>query len=186
MRTNSEQKEGHVYLIQAVGTTRYSPVKYLDTFEVFPDGSIWRYGRQLKGAVTINGYRQHKLKVKGVQNLRSTHRVIAECFIPNPENKPQVNHINGIKLDNRVENLEWVTASENHKHAFAIGLQVARKGSQSNATRLIEDDIKLIFGMKGFGYNQYQIADAFDVSEGVIGKILRKESWKHCHSEQVS
>jgi hypothetical protein len=60
----------------------------------------------------------------------TVHRLVATHFIPNPENKPEINHINGIKFDNRVENLEWVTRSENTIHGFKTGLIKTKKGSE--------------------------------------------------------
>lgn len=67
-----------------------------------------------------NGYLRVCLHKDKKQFNRSVHRLIAETFIPNPENKQQVNHKNGIKFDNRVENLEWCSGSENVKHAFRV------------------------------------------------------------------
>lgn len=66
-----------------------------------------------------------KLYIKDVRYVRAVHRLVAEAFVSNPERKPMVNHIDGNKLNNCAGNLEWVTCSENHKHAFALGLRSA-------------------------------------------------------------
>lgn len=69
-----------------------------------------------------NGYKHIDLYADGKRSIKRVHRLVAEAFIPNPDNKPDVNHIDGNKLNNSVDNLEWVTKSENMQHAFRTGL----------------------------------------------------------------
>lgn len=85
---------------------------------------IWKIkGRMLKLCNDSDGYRVIGLSKDNLRRTHKVHRLVSNAFIENAINKPQVNHINGIKSDNRVENLEWATNKENMKHAFLIGLK---------------------------------------------------------------
>lgn len=101
-----------------------SKIKLLDLFsgyDVREDGAvIGPRGKPLAQDVTNSGYA--RVWVRGKH--RSVHRLVAQTYVPNPEQKPHVNHIDGNKLNNRADNLEWVTQSENQRHAYDSGLQV--------------------------------------------------------------
>lgn len=77
----------------------------------------------LKPNIKKDGYSETVVYLNGKPNFMKTHRLIAMAFIDNPEGKPEINHKDGNKLNNCVENLEWVTPSENQKHAYRAGLQ---------------------------------------------------------------
>lgn len=97
------------------------------TVKDFPNYSVNNFGQirnektgnLMKPHVTKDGYLRIKLTSTGSKML-SVHRVVAEAFLPNPDSKPMINHINGIKTDNRVENLEWCTNSENQIHGRRV------------------------------------------------------------------
>lgn len=97
----------------------------------------WK-GGWIKPCVDKYGYQKIDLH-KGINHIKRyfIHRLVAQTYIPNPENKPQVNHIDGDKQNNHVSNLEWCTASENQKHAVRTGLLIQRKGGNSPCAKKI-------------------------------------------------
>ena len=97
---------------------------YEDLYAVSNTGLVKgkKYNRVLKPDINKD-YAIVSLCKGGKTSKQFIHRLVASHFIPNPDNKPQVNHINGDKLTNTAINLEWVTCSENHKHAYQLGLK---------------------------------------------------------------
>lgn len=97
-------------------------VKRVDKMQVTPSGLTIKKGKTLKTRINNRGYVEVRLSKKGKQLGTFIHILLAKAFIPNPHNKPEVNHLNGIKTDNSIDNLEWCTHAENIRHAFKTGL----------------------------------------------------------------
>lgn len=102
--------------------TDFRPCKEAPNYLVNIKGVVIRRdsGLVMKTRIDREGYVVTGLRVDGKGRPYRIHRLVASAFIPNPENKPSVNHKDGIKHNNRVDNLEWVTAKENHEHAKGV------------------------------------------------------------------
>jgi len=145
------------------------------------------YEKVLKPAHDANGYlRTMLLNDNGKYDTVKVHRIIAKSFLSNPLSKPCVNHINGLKDDNRVANLEWVTRSENTKHAFKTGLKT-HKGEKNTSAKLTEEQVIEIrknykYGRRSKhegGETKQQIADRYGVTFSAIKNIIQGNTWKH-------
>lgn len=136
-------------------------------------------GQILKNIIDKDGY--HKVNLKRNQKGKTlfVHRLVCIHFHENPQNKKQVNHINGVKNDNRCENLEWCTASENRKHAYKTGLQngLTRRGDKNNFSKLTEKKVLVIKKMIKNKIKQKCIASVFKVNPSAISAISSKKNW---------
>ena len=138
----------------------------------------FKYGKEkiLKACTNTTGYFQFCLILNKKSFHFLQHRLISEAFIPNPENKCDINHINGIKKDNRIVNLEWNTRSENLYHAFANGLSKKRQGVKHKMAKLNNEDVYFIRESK---LKQYQLAIIFNVDQSLISYVKSKKIWNH-------
>jgi len=138
-------------------------------------------GRILKPGKTSRGYLTVRLYLDGKGKTMAVHRLVAERFLgPAPSPKHEVNHKNGDKTDNRAENLEWVTHSENNKHAYdTLGVEAVRGEAHGNAI-LTDRKVVEIRNLYATGdHTQIELGRMFGISEGAIGDIVRGKHWKH-------
>lgn len=115
---------------------------------------------------------------------KTVHRIVAETYLPNIYNKPQVNHIDGDKTNNRVSNLEWSTAKENMRHASLNGLINVDKhkensqGENNNASKLTNNNVIKIRKLIEVGTEDNIIAELYNVSTDTVRYIRCGKTWK--------
>lgn len=134
--------------------------------------------RILKACINRGGYSQVVLTKNKKSKSLEVHRMVAMAFIPNLNDKPCVNHINGIKTDNKVENLEWVTYLENMHHAIKNKL-INNAEENSGRSKLKKTDIIEIFLMRFVRkLPNRTIANILKVGEDHISDIIMGKAWK--------
>lgn len=126
-----------------------------------------------------DGYEVSIVTINGKSKTVKIHRLVAIAFIKNHDNKPEVNHIDGVKINNGIWNLEWVTGKENIRHAYKIGLHIPLKGEQIHSSIYTEDTIINICEMLQQNRSFTEISEKLNVTKFAIHFVLRKKRWKH-------
>ena len=156
----------------------YKVIKDYPDYAISRDGEVLnlKFNKKLKTFISPKGYVVCNIYIgnKRTKHYR-IHRLIAEAFINNFNNYPQVNHINGIKSDNRIENLEWCNSSQNLKHAFINKLK-SHVGEKNTKSKLKEYQV-LEIRNSVLSYKELSIL--YNISLSTICSIIKRRLWKH-------
>lgn len=143
-----------------------------------------RTNKTLKLTIGNRGYYHFTLSFRGegFKIRASIHKALAETFISNPNNYPTVNHIDGNKANNCLDNLEWCTNIYNHRHARNLGLFPEILGEACASSKLTDDEVKYIKRHYKKGdrvYGVRPLARKFNVSHAAVTDIVKGRTWKH-------
>lgn len=165
------------FQVSNIGNVKRNDSYYIqplyDNMRVLLRGSIKRL------FVDRQGYSTTALRINNKQKTYFVHRLVAEAFIPNPDNKPFINHIDGNPSNNNVENLEWCTQKENIRHAVKIGRWNAAKGEYAAKAKLTTKDVLQIRTLRGMGLTLCAIAKKYNITNENVSAIANRKTWRH-------
>ena len=175
MRERWKQIAGYEGLYEVSNLGRVRSVERLVGAK-FAGGVSRRQGRILVPVLHSFGYLTVTLSKNDRKKRFTIHRLVATAFLPNPLNKPQVNHIDGVPGNAKVTNLEWVTRSENQLHAFRTGLQEKLYGEDAPRAKLTQKQAEVIRSLAG-KHDAPTLAKRYGVGRSTITAIIRKERY---------
>lgn len=157
--------------------SNYGRVKSLPKIVVYSNGKMYKYEEKVLKLNYSNGYRTVSFVKSKVKATQKVHGLVGNIFVPNPENKPFLNHLDGDRSNNYYKNLEWSTNSENQLHAYNVLGVKAVKGEQNGQSRLTESQVREIRGIRSTGTTYKCIAIRFGVCQEAIRKICLRRMW---------
>lgn len=158
-----------IYAVSNLGNVKSLTRPASHPFKKFINGRILKLN-----FVTKKGYLGVDLYKEGVRKSKRVHILVATAFIPNIENKPEVNHKNAIKTDNRVENLEWATSLENQLHSIQNGLRPEFSGEKNGRAKLNKSDV---INIRSSDKSLLELSELYNISKSHIYKILKYKTW---------
>lgn len=164
-------------------------------FQIRNDGQIWRIAvkgtgvrkterfikiqeREMKNK-NLFGYIHISFHIGGISHHCFAHRAIWTYFNGEIPDNVEINHKNGIKIDNRLENLELITHSENIKHSFKYSGRVANRGEKCNFSKLTDNDIREIRLQCSKGEIRRSISKNFNIHQSQVSRIVNRKRWAH-------
>ena len=157
-------------------------IKGFDEYRISSIGDVYslKSNKVLRQQLSHNGYLRVCLYDKNYkQHTEIAHRLVGFNFLKSINGKNQINHKNGIKTDNNVENLEWVTSKENITHSWKNGLAKSLKGEKHPLNKLTDIEVLEIRKENNKGVKQRDLARRFNVGFQNIHLICRGKTWKH-------
>lgn len=154
-------------------------IRSLDRLITGKNGVTKRFsGRVLKPVKQNAGYLALGLSKDGIVTTTLVHRIIATTFIENPGNLPEVNHKDGVKDNNALTNLEWMSRVRNIRHAMGMGL-IQGLGENNPAAKLSDSDARAIKELSRYCLHPKELAAVFGVKPSTITDIQLERSWQH-------